>query len=146
MLLLLSQREKDHFFPITRRVAPHPEFFFFFFLGIGFTSAFSSSESDKKTCLQNRTCHLNFKLHTQIVQMGRQICHTFHETQASQRCWQEASPSQREIPHQFRFLHLLGPFQPLQIDGAFSSEPKAFDALFPHDEPYKEKKKQIKLH
>ena len=44
--------KRKSFPPIRKEELPHPEVLDFFFLLVGFTSAFSSSESDKKTFLQ----------------------------------------------------------------------------------------------
>lgn len=49
--LFFNQKE-TFFHHQQRNKTLYPALFFFFFLEVGFTSAFSSSESEKKTCLK----------------------------------------------------------------------------------------------
>lgn len=49
--LFFNQKE-TFFHHQGRNKTLYPALFFFFFLEVGFTSAFSSSESEKKTCLK----------------------------------------------------------------------------------------------
>lgn len=90
-----------HHYRIRRDEIPNPDFFdFFFFELVGFTSSFSSSESDKKTCLRMNHGQLeicqNNHMHNWIRENERS--HTSLVQQAFGQCCQE------EIPQQYLVL------------------------------------------